>query len=90
MIMIKRLLENRIKKDLFHGKPLSYMVQDKLVKLLSKSLLNNFGEQGRYLNCEIPSVERNLSNAEPDALKSFLEDYKVLVLDSMKRRIFPA
>ena len=80
--MIKRLLENRIKKDLFHGKTIVVYGARQVGKTtLVKSLLNNFGEQGRYLNCEIPSVERNLSNAEPDALKSFLGDYRVLVLD---------
>ncbi len=43
--------------------------------------MNNYGKTGRYLNCEIFSVEQNLTKAEPEKLKAVLGDYKLIVLD---------
>jgi len=43
--------------------------------------LNEFGNAGRYLNCEILSVEQNLQEAEPEKLKAYLGNYKLVVLD---------
>ena len=43
--------------------------------------MKDFGKEGRYLNCEILSIEQNLNEPEPDKLQAFLGDYKLLVLD---------
>jgi uncharacterized protein len=48
---------------------------------LVQKILNEFGNDSRYLNCEILSVEQSLKDAEPDKLKTFLGNYKFLVLD---------
>jgi len=80
--MIKRLLENNIKETLFKGKTIILYGARQVGKTtLAKNILNDFGKDGRYLNCEIFSVEQNLNIAEPEKLKAFLGNYKVIVLD---------
>lgn len=80
--MITRLLESSIKSDLFKGKTIIIYGARQVGKTtLVEKILNDFGDAGRYLNCEILSVEQNLKDAEPDKLKTFLGNYKLLVLD---------
>lgn len=80
--MIKRLLENSLNKDLFKGKTIIIYGARQVGKTtLVEQILSSFGEHGRYLNCEIFSVEQNLTDAEPEKLKAFLGNYKLLVLD---------
>lgn len=80
--MIQRLLGNILKNDLFKGKTIILYGARQVGKTtLAKTLLNEFGSEGRYLNCEILSIEQNLKDAEPDKLRAFLGNYKVLVLD---------
>ena len=80
--MITRLLENKIKNSLIKGKTIILYGARQVGKTtLVQEILKEFGDTGRYLNCEILSVEQNLKDAEPEKLKSFLGNYKVLVLD---------
>ncbi|MEW6195468.1 MAG: ATP-binding protein [Bacteroidota bacterium] len=80
--MIPRLLENRIKSQFFKGKTLIIYGARQVGKTtLVQNMLKEFGNEGRYLNCEIFSVEQNLKEAEPEKLKAFLGDYKLIVLD---------
>ncbi len=80
--MIPRLLLNKLKQDLFKGKTIVLYGARQVGKTtLVKNLLNEFGADGRYLNCEILSVEQSLKDAEPEKLKAFLGNYKVIVFD---------
>lgn len=80
--MIARLLKNQIKSDLFLGKTIVIYGARQVGKTtLVQNLLSEFRNEGRYLNCEIPSVEQNLKDAEPEKLKAYLGDYKIIVLD---------
>lgn len=80
--MIKRLLENEIKNSLFKGKTIVLYGARQVGKTtLVQKLLKDFGTEGRYLNCEILSIEQNLKDPEPEKLKAFLGNYKLLVLD---------
>jgi predicted AAA+ superfamily ATPase len=80
--MITRLLEKNIKADLFKGKTIIlYGARQAGKTTLVQKILGDFGHEGRYLNCEILSVEQSLKEAEPEKLKAFLGDYKVIVLD---------
>lgn len=80
--MIERFIEKSIKNDLFKGKTIIVYGARQVGKTtLVESILKDFGNKGRYLNCEILSVEKNLSEAEPEKLKAFLGNYKVVVLD---------
>lgn len=80
--MITRLLENQLKNDLFRGKAIILYGARQVGKTtLVQKILNDFGREGRYLNCEILSVEQSLKDAEPEKLRAFLGNYKFLVLD---------
>lgn len=80
--MIARLLEDKIKESLFKGKTIILYGARQVGKTtLVQEILKDFGDSGRYLNCEILSIEQNLKDPEPEKLKSFLGNYKVLVLD---------
>ncbi len=80
--MIKRLLEKNIVQTLSQGKTIILYGARQVGKTtLVQNLLKNYGKNGRYLNCEIFSVEQNLTIAEPEKLKAFLGDYKLIVLD---------
>jgi len=80
--MIARFLEKRILESVFRGKTIILYGARQVGKTtLVQKILNSFGKEGRYLNCEILSVEQNLRDPEPEKLKAFLGDYKILVLD---------
>ncbi len=80
--MIKRLVEKRITELLFKRKAIILYGARQVGKTtLVKSIVEQFGNSGRYINCETLSVEQELSIAEPERLKKFLGDYKVIVLD---------
>jgi len=80
--MIERLLEKRINDSLFQGKTIILYGTRQVGKTaLVQNLLNRYGSKGRYLNCEVFSVEQNLNIAAPERLKAFLGNYKLIVLD---------
>lgn len=80
--MIKRFLENSIKKDLFKKKAIILYGARQVGKTtLAQEILKEFGKEGRYINCEIFSVEQNLREAEPEKIRAYLGNYKLIVLD---------
>ena len=80
--MIRRDLQKRMEDWLFRGKILVLYGARQVGKTtLSKTLLAPLGEEGLYLNCEIQSVQSALSVREPVALKRFLGNKKMVVLD---------
>ncbi|MDP2364231.1 MAG: ATP-binding protein [Ignavibacteria bacterium] len=80
--MISRLLENIVSNSLFKGKTIIIYGARQVGKTtLAQKILENYKDQGRYLNCEILSVEQNLREAEPEKIKTFLGNYKLIVLD---------
>ncbi|NWF89031.1 MAG: ATP-binding protein [Ignavibacteriaceae bacterium] len=80
--MILRLLENSLKKDLFKGKVIVIYGARQVGKTtLAEQILKTMDNNGRYLNCEILSVEQILKDAEPEKLRAFLGNYKLVVLD---------
>ena len=80
--MISRILEKRIKENLFLNKIIILYGARQVGKTtLVKKILEDFENEGRYLNCEILSVSENLSTPEPEKIKSFLGNFKVVVLD---------
>lgn len=80
--MIARLLKNQLKTDLFKGRTvILYGARQVGKTTLVQDILNEYGKDGRYLNCEILSVEQNLKDPEPEKLKAYLGDYKIIVLD---------
>lgn len=82
MSYIIRTVEKSIKERLFKGKVIIIYGARQVGKTtLSKSIIKEYGEQARYLNCELLPVERGLSELDAGKIKTFLGDYKIIVLD---------
>lgn len=82
MNYISRIIEKRIKERLFKEKVIILYGARQVGKTtLAQKILAEFGENGKYLNCELASVEAGLSVLEAEKIKSFLGDYKIIVLD---------
>ena len=82
MNYIPRILEKRIKEWLFKEKVIILYGARQVGKTtLAQKILAEFGENGKYLNCELASVEAGLSTLEAEKIKSFLGNYKIIVLD---------
>ena len=80
--IIKRTAEEKIRERLFKGKVIVLYGARQVGKTtLSKKILEDFGDQGRYLNCELLSVQNGLAEMEAEKLKSYLGNYKIIVLD---------
>ncbi len=82
MNYISRIIEKRIKERLFKEKVIILYGARQVGKTtLTQKILAEFGGNGKYLNCELASVEMGLSALEAEKIKSFLGDYKIIVLD---------
>lgn len=82
MKYIPRILEKRIKERLFKGKVIIvYGARQVGKSTLVKHILAEYGDEGRYLNCELMSVVNGLSELEADKIKAYLGNYKLIVLD---------
>lgn len=80
--MLTRILTDQIKARLFQGKTIIlYGARQTGKTTLVKSIMQQYEQDARYLNCEILSVEQNLREAEPDKLKSFLGGSRLVILD---------
>lgn len=82
MDYIQRRIEKQIKERLFREKVIIVYGARQVGKTtLAKKILQDFSGKSKYLNCELLSVERGLSELEADKIKAFLGDYQMIVLD---------
>ena len=82
MRYIERAAEKNIQKRLFKEKiVIIYGARQVGKTTLVKRILKDFGNKGRYLNCDFDSVRRGLNELEAEKIKSYLGDYKLIVLD---------
>ena len=80
--MITRILQKNIGKELFKGNIIIVYGARQVGKTtLVKQIIDNSKETSKYLNCEILSVKDQLKDPEPEKLKFFLGDAKLIVLD---------
>ncbi len=83
---IKRDLQPLIDRWLFKGKIIILYGARQVGKTtLSKALLESYGTDGGYFNCEIQSVQASLAQREPVALQRFLGNKKIVVLDEAQQ-----
>jgi len=81
-MLLNRQLKQQIVDKLFKNKVIILYGARQVGKTtLVKEILEDFGSGGRYLNCEMLSVQEGLKDAEGERIKSFLGDYKIVVLD---------
>jgi len=82
MNTINRLIEPKIKNNLFKEKVvIIYGARQVGKTTLSKKILNDNSKNGKYLNCELASVQQGLSVIEAERIKSFLGNYKLVIFD---------
>lgn len=82
MIYLSRAVEKSIIERLFKNKVIIIYGARQIGKTtLVKKILADFGDKGRYLNCELLSVERAFLELEAERIKSFFGDYNLIVLD---------
>jgi len=81
--MIKRILERRVEEYLFRGRVISIFGARRVGKTtLVQSLLEKYKDKRtRYLNCDLQSVQRGLEMQEAEALKAYLGEQDLVVLD---------
>jgi len=86
MNYITRKIEESIKRALFKGKIIIIYGARQVGKTtLVKKILSEYGKDGQYYNCELLSVERGLSEPEAEKIRSFLGNYKLVVLDEAQK-----
>lgn len=86
MNYISRKIEENLKNSLFKGKiVIIYGARQVGKTTLVKKILAEYGNEGKYYNCELLSVERGLSEPEAEKIKAFLGDYKIVVLDEAQK-----
>lgn len=75
-----------IEENLFKGKvAVIYGPRQVGKTTLAKQVLEDYKDIGLYLNCEILSVQQGLEVPEPERLKSFLGNHKLIVLDEAQK-----
>ena len=80
--MIKRILKEKITSALFHGKIIVVYGARQVGKTtLVKDIVSEYGDEAGYYNCDLLSVQSALSVPEPDRLKQYFGDKKIIVLD---------
>ena len=80
--MIIRKIKELVKKDLFKNKVvIIYGARQVGKTTLVKNILDSYPKEGKYLSCELLSTQRGLSILEPEQIKAFLGQYKLIVLD---------
>lgn len=80
--MIKRILKEKITSALFRGKVIVIYGARQVGKTtLVKDIVSEYGDEAGYYNCDLLSVQSALSVPEPDRLKQYFGDRKIIVLD---------
>lgn len=85
--MIARLLEAQIEKVLFHGRTVVLYGARRVGKttLVKHILEKHADKRTRYLNCDLLSVRHGLQVEEATALKAFLGEQDLVVLDEAQQ-----
>lgn len=82
MLIFRRILEEKIKERLHKGRAILIFGPRQAGKTtLSKKLLEPFGKDGEYFNCELSAVRSNFEIGKPELLKSMIGDKKIVVFD---------
>lgn len=81
-MLINRTIHAQIKDNLFKNKIIILYGARRTGKtFLVKNILEEYGEAGRYLNCDDIKVQESIGSENVEALLSFLGNYRLIVLD---------
>lgn len=82
----KRIIQEKIEKELFSGKVIIIYGPRRVGKTtLAKKILEPFGQDGFYVNCEIAPNLAALTSGDPRLIKDFLGGAKIAVLDEAQK-----
>ena len=82
MLIFKRIIEDKIKERLHKGRAILIFGPRQSGKTtLSKKILESYGDDGEYFNCELSSVRNNFEIGKPELLKEMFDDKRIVVLD---------
>jgi predicted AAA+ superfamily ATPase len=82
MKVFKRAIEDKIVRLLFQGKAILIFGPRQAGKTtLSKRLLEKYGTDGMYFNCEEIGVRNHFKVGNPDLLKELVQNKKIVVFD---------
>lgn len=83
---IRRAIEGRIEHSLGRGKAVVVYGARRVGKTtLVQTIEKRRSEPSRYLNCDEPDVRRALTGATSTAMKAFIGDAKLVILDEAQR-----
>ena len=83
--MIKRYLEKQVKESLNDNMvTVLYGARQVGKTTLAKKILNS-SKSGLYLDCDDPTIIRNIQNASLHKLKSIVNNYDLIVIDEAQR-----
>lgn len=86
MIFIPRINQKLIEKSLFKGKvAIIYGPRQVGKTTLAKNILEKQDKDGLYLNCEHLPVQQQLSVPDPERLKKYIGDRKLIVFDEAQK-----
>ena len=84
--MYQRDITKQIKKWMFQGNIIILYGARQVGKTtLVKKILEEYKGEAKYIDCDLISNSEALSAREPNLLKSFIGDYKVVVIDEAQR-----
>lgn len=82
MLIFQRIIETQIRNSLFRKRAILIFGPRQAGKTtLSKKILEEFGTDGEYFNCELISVRKHFELGDPDLLKQMVGNKKVVVFD---------
>lgn len=82
MIIYQRKIESKIQSLLFKNKMIAILGPRQSGKTtLSKKLVNQYGNDGEYFDCQINDVRKYFKVGEPKTLLKLIKDKKIVVFD---------
>jgi len=84
--MYQREIAKEIKKWMFQGNIIILYGARQVGKTtLVTKILEKYGDKAKYIDCDLISNSEALSSREPNLLKSFIGDYRVVIIDEAQR-----
>lgn len=85
-MVIKRILQAEIEKEMFHGKVIVVYGARQVGKTtLLKAIERNHPQPVLFLNCDEPDVRTSLTNPTSADLRALFADYKLILIDEAQR-----
>ncbi len=82
MLIFQRTIQSRISDSLFKGRMVAILGPRQSGKTtLSKLIIEPFGSEGAYFDCQLADVRRHFIMGEPDKLLEIVKNKKIVIFD---------